>query len=146
MRPARLHLATLRCSTLRAVLENRIPGLPIVIPSLPSHTRKKMEQVLVMADVLETMVCLHLEARVKGYSETTRQELQMISDTLGSLKIPLIHEFLAERFPDVKEKTDQAEPDAAVPAPDKLPQPRVRKPPGKRKGRKPDAVGEPKGS
>jgi len=74
------------CSSARAVLEGRIPGLPA--PARPLRRSKKLEQVLCLMDVLETLVCRFLENQIAEKATSIRREVEVVGDTFGGVKLP----------------------------------------------------------
>ena len=55
------HHPHLRCSSLRAVLEGRVPGVPKPLLDLPIDIRGNANFIMMFMDVMETMVAEYIE-------------------------------------------------------------------------------------
>ena len=83
----------LRCSSMRAVIEGRM-GNPMPLRTIPIACRSRLDQVLAACDFIETVVCLHLEKRIKATSTDLQADIVRVNDLLGTSKLPGLMEAL----------------------------------------------------
>ena len=83
----------LRCSSMRAVIEGRM-GNAVPLKSIPITHRNKLQQILSALDFIETLVCLHLEKRIKATSADIQTDIVRVNDLLGTSKLPGLMEAL----------------------------------------------------
>jgi hypothetical protein len=75
-----------RCSTARAVLEGRIPGVPS--PVTLHREQKQLKQALFLLDALETMAAAYIDERLKSLPQNLRSEVEVLRKTMGSAYVP----------------------------------------------------------
>jgi hypothetical protein len=75
-----------RCSTARAVLEGRIPGIPA--PVTLHREQKQLRQALFLLDALETMAAIYVDGRLKGLAPEIRSEVDLLRKTMGTAYVP----------------------------------------------------------
>lgn len=80
------HYPALRCSTARAILEGRIPG--IEAPVSLQREQKHLRQALFLLDALETMAAVYVEDVIKEKSPEFKAEIDILKQTMGSVKVP----------------------------------------------------------
>ena len=64
----------LRCSTIRAIVEGLIPGIPSCMPTSVMD-KKRIQQVLALCDVMETMLYEHIHSIFEETPEVTQEEV-----------------------------------------------------------------------
>jgi len=78
---------------MRAVIEGRM-GNAVPLKSIPITHRNKLQQILSACDFIETLVCLHLEKRIKATSADIQTDIVRVNDLLGTSKLPGLMEAL----------------------------------------------------
>ena len=79
-------------STFGDVMEGRIPGVPPPLNSIPSGAVKRVEQMILMMDVIETFAHRYLEGLIKEQSTGVRAEVKEMVGALGTVKLPRLTE------------------------------------------------------
>lgn len=79
---------TLRCSTLRAVMDGRLPGVPSPLPHIPSASKCLVDQFLMLLDVVETMACEYVETLLEEQKEEVQIEMNELRKLTGTSKAP----------------------------------------------------------
>lgn len=74
-----LERGELRCSTLRAITEGLIPGIPSCMPDSVMD-KKRVQQVLALADVMETMLYEHLHGFVRATEPVAKKEEVLVPE------------------------------------------------------------------
>lgn len=85
-----------QCSSARAVIENRIPGMVKVIDGLPVTMRGKLNRALALLDILETMVGQSLAVEAKSLTDDAAKEAKRLKEVFGTTKVPCPLPALAE--------------------------------------------------
>lgn len=103
----------LHCSSLRAVLEGRIPGVPIPVQPVPPMRRTRVELILFLADLSETLVQEYISKRIKSLKDDRRvDEMRVVQDVLGTSKVPSVLDALMKGGdPNAKRKQKAAQRD-----------------------------------
>ena len=70
----------LRCSTIRAVVEGLIPGIPPCMPDTVMD-KKRIQQVLSLCDVMETLLYEHVNGMAEEPVPVVEEVLSSISET-----------------------------------------------------------------
>lgn len=83
-----------RCSSLRAVLEGRIPDVPEPVKPIHPAWKKRMQQTLYLLDLMETICCRYIEQEVAKQLTNVRQDAQALQRTVGTTKVPWLMEAL----------------------------------------------------
>jgi hypothetical protein len=76
----------LRCSTARAILEGRIPG--IEAPVSLQREQKHLRQALFLLDALETMAAAYVESEIEKNTPQFQVEIDILKKTMGTDKLP----------------------------------------------------------
>lgn len=79
-------------STFGDMMEGRIPGVPSPLNSLPPGAVKRVDQMLLMMDVIETFAHRYIEGLIKEQSTGVRSEVREMVGVLGTVKLPRLTE------------------------------------------------------
>lgn len=95
----------LRCSVARAIIEGRIPGVPIPAAHIHIGWRHRVRQMLYLLDIFETIAYLHVEKQIKEQSPTVRNQIKGVTKVMGGVKVPRLMEtvFQLEELEDAEQ-------------------------------------------
>lgn len=86
------------CSSVRALFEGRIDGLPAFKQgSFPLNTNRHIREVFAACDFLETVVRLWIDDYMKLVGINYAEDLKQIEKLVGTTKIPGLIEFVMEK-------------------------------------------------
>ena len=69
----------LRCSSVRAVMEGRIPGIPKPLETVHPQFKRRYDQALTLFDLMETMV----QHKVKLETRVDNRKKNVVEDAMG---------------------------------------------------------------
>jgi len=92
----------LRCSTARAIIEGRIPGVPLPAECIHVGWKLRIKQMLYLLDIFETIAYRQLENQIKEQSTPIRNQIRGIAKTLGTTKIPGLMEAVFDLKPEAQ--------------------------------------------
>jgi len=90
----------LRCSVARAIIEGRIPGVPVPAAHIHVGWKLRIKQMLYLLDIFETIAYRYLENQIKEQSTPVRNQIRGIAKTLGTTKIPGLMEAVFDLKPE----------------------------------------------
>lgn len=76
-----------RCSSARAVVENRLPGIAKLIDGLPISLKGRVNRALALLDLLETLVEQELAKETKSLMNEAATEAKRLKDVFGTNKV-----------------------------------------------------------
>lgn len=77
-----------RCSAARALIENRVPGIPPIVGVIQPQWRKRVLHTLYLMDLFETIVARYIEGLLADQSAAVKKEIETIRKTFGGTKLP----------------------------------------------------------
>lgn len=89
---------SLCCSSVRALLENRIAEIPAFKEAgLPVSSTRVLRETLAACDFLETVVKLWLEEKIRGTSAEYAAELETVDQLFNTTKLPGLLDSVIEK-------------------------------------------------
>lgn len=79
-------------STFSDMMNGRIPGITPPLHSIPPGAVKRVDQMLLLMDVIETFAHRYLEGLIKEQSTGVKAEVEEMVGALGTVKLPRLTE------------------------------------------------------
>ncbi|KPL09539.1 hypothetical protein AMJ71_06110 [candidate division TA06 bacterium SM1_40] len=85
-----------RCSSLRAIVEGRVPGVPIPVVEVSIGWKKRLLQALTLMDFFETILARYIEGLLDEQRADIRKQIETVTGPLGGAKIPRVTRVILE--------------------------------------------------
>jgi hypothetical protein len=77
----------LRCSAARALIEGRVPGIPLPVRNVQPQWKKKLKQALCLLDIFETIIARYVEKRIEEAPPRVKNQLKTVTEVFGTDKV-----------------------------------------------------------